>query len=217
MTLSTDGCLFVSTTGALKCTTAVHRLEGFTSSKLLIVSLSIFKHILDANVRCVCVYVCGCVVCVQHKQGFISVLTHGQILEKADMLTSQPKLLWHPCGHYRNPPSLWEPHAAAPSCCLPACCPWLRCRWIHSKHRSFSPPSFSHFRFHSVAVSHTPSTRSCQSFLSTSIQPFCFIASIKIIWPTPNLHSTNSPFMETSLHPPPDSSFSVPTTWQNLH
>lgn len=38
-----------------------------------------------------------------HKQGFISLPTHGQLLEKADMPTSQPKILCHPHAHCRNP------------------------------------------------------------------------------------------------------------------
>ena len=104
--------------------------EGFINSKWFDFPLSISQRTLDANFHCVCRCVCvrvraarGCGGCTNGV--FISVLTHGQILEKADMLTSQPKLLWRPCGHYRNPPSLWEAQAAAPSCCLPAARDWL--------------------------------------------------------------------------------------------
>lgn len=152
MTLSTDGCLFVSITGALRFTTVVHRLEGFISSKLLVFSLSISQHILDANVHCVrvCLFVCVWRVGVRAAQtGFyLSAHTWADFGESRHAnRTAKAALtpMWPP---QESPVSLRR-DGLLPACLLPGT--QLQMRTLHT-HGSFSPPSFPSFPFHSVTL-----------------------------------------------------------------
>lgn len=177
----------------------MHELEGFISSEFLVFSLSVNHHILGAHVHCVCLCVCAWRVCLRAAQtGFyLRAHTWADFGESRHANRTAKAALTPMWPRPESPVSLRSTRCCTElllPACLPACCPLPG---------TYTPHTGASALLHFPLFLFIQSTRSCQSCLSTSIQPSRFIASIRIIWPTPHLYSTNSAFTETSLHPPP--------------